>query len=165
MFTFCSTWICLMLSGNDEFKCDTDGDYGEPNRDMYTCHDWLDDTQMYTKCDVYWRRQRRPVTLCCLNEKQQWYLDTNLTELIFKRCYQDIKKKQDVFKVGLTILLGHQMFIKPHCVYILLLPSERLSIKKFGFSCQAFGMCISLCHCFALVYFPFWKSSPAAGDE
>ena len=67
MFTFCSTWICLMLSGNDEFKCDTDGDNGEPNRDMYTCHNWLDDTQMYTKCDVYWRRQRRPVTLCCLN--------------------------------------------------------------------------------------------------
>ena len=42
MFTLCSTWTCLMLSGNDndgEFKCDTDGDNGEPNRDMYTCHD------------------------------------------------------------------------------------------------------------------------------
>ena len=39
MFTFCSTWICLMLNGNDEFNCDTDGDNGEPNRDMYTCHD------------------------------------------------------------------------------------------------------------------------------
>ena len=98
-----------MLSGNDndgEFKCDTDGDNGEPNRDMYTCHNWLDDTQMYTKCDVYWRRQRRPVTLCCLNEKQQWYLDTNLTELIFERCYQENKKLKRKNELSVKMKIG-----------------------------------------------------------